>query len=302
MKAWLYHHLGTLGATLAKLTRSPVANLLNASVIGVALALPVGFHVALTNMQAFAKDLAAAPQLSLFLSREAGTGEVAAIEARLKNHPGVRRYSYVPRDEALRAIRASSGLADVIDSLERNPLPDAFVVDANAGAAQNLEALRKEFRQWPRVEHVQLDSVWAQRLDALLDLGRLATLVLGTLLAFALVAVTFNTIRLQILTQREEIEVAHLIGATHPFIRRPFLYFGTLLGLAGGIAAWGIVLTAVFLFNDRLADVSALYGVPIRLQSLSVQHSGSLLIFSAGLGWFGARLSVGQHLSYDGPG
>ena len=51
----------------------------------------------------------------------------------------------------------------------------------------------------------------------------------------ALVAVTFNTIRLQILTRREEIEVAKLIGATDAFIRRPFLYFGALQGLAGGL-------------------------------------------------------------------
>jgi len=59
--------------------------------------------------------------------------------------------------------------------------------------------------------------------------------LLATLFAFALVAVTFNTIRLQVLTRREEIEVSKLIGATDPFIRRPFLYFGTLQGLAG---AW----------------------------------------------------------------
>ena len=55
----------------------------------------------------------------------------------------------------------------------------------------------------------------------------------------ALVAVTFNTIRLQILTRREEIEVSKLIGATNPFIRRPFLYFGALQGLAGGLIGVG---------------------------------------------------------------
>lgn len=297
MRAWLHHHATTLGATLAKLARSPLASLLNASVIGVALALPAGFHVALSNLQTYAGDLAAAPQLSLFLSRHAEAADVARIDARLRVHPGVERYGYVPRDEALRAIRASSGLADVIDSLERNPLPDAFVVDASDGTAKKLEALRAEFSKWPAVEHVQLDSLWAQRLEALLDLGRLAALVLGTLLAFALVAVTFNTIRLQILTQREEIEVARLIGATNPFIRRPFLYFGTLIGLAGGVAAWGIVSAALYFFNDRLAGVSTLYGIAIRLDPLSIQDSLSLLVFSAALGWLGARLSVGRHLS-----
>jgi cell division transport system permease protein len=297
MKVWLSQHVRTLGATLAKLVRSPVASMLNVGVIGVALALPVGFHVGLSNLQRFAGELAAAPQLSLFLAREANAADVAQIEQRLKRHSGVRKYSYIPREEALREIKAGTGLADVIDSLSHNPLPDAFVVDAGDGASQNLEALREEFRGWPRIEHVQLDSAWAQRLEALLDLGRLAVLLLGALLAFALIAVTFNTIRLQILTQREEIEIAKLIGATNPFIRRPFLYFGALVGLAGGATAWAIVLGGVYLFNDGLSDLSRLYAVSLRLQPLTAQDSTSLLLFSAWLGWFGAWLSVGHHLA-----
>ena len=55
---------------------------------------------------------------------------------------------------------------------------------------------------------MQLDSAWAQRLEAGLKVGRLAAAILAALFAFALVAVTFNTIRLQMLTRREEIEVA----------------------------------------------------------------------------------------------
>jgi cell division transport system permease protein len=297
MKVWLSQHVRTLGATLAKLVRSPMASMLNVGVIGVALALPVGFHVGLSNLQRFAGELAAAPQLSLFLAREANAADVAQIEQRLKRHSGVRKYSYIPREEALREIKADTGLADVIDSLSHNPLPDAFVVDAGDGASQNLEALREEFKRWPRIEHVQLDSAWAQRLEALLDLGRLAVLLLGALLAFALIAVTFNTIRLQILTQREEIEIAKLIGATNPFIRRPFLYFGALVGLAGGATAWAIVLGGVYLFNDGLSDLSRLYAVSLRLQPLTAQDSTSLLLFSAWLGWFGAWLSVGRHLA-----
>ena len=49
MKHWLAHHARTCGATLARLIRTPLATLLNASVIGVALALPVGFHLALVT-------------------------------------------------------------------------------------------------------------------------------------------------------------------------------------------------------------------------------------------------------------
>src|SRR5205823_7697100 len=67
----------------------------------------------------------------------------------------------------------------------------------------------------------------------------------------ALVAVTFNTIRLQILTQRDEIELCRLIGATHAYIRRPYFYLGSLLGLFGGIAALAIVLSGLTVLRSE---------------------------------------------------
>ena len=109
---------------------------------------------------------------------------------------------------------------------------------------------------------MQLDSDWARRLHAALRVGRTLTLLLAALLACALVAVTFNTIRLQILTRREEIEVSSLIGATKPFIRRPFLYFGAIQGLAGGLTAWLVVAAAVWILNRDLGWA----GRPVRLR------------------------------------
>lgn len=297
MRVWLSQHVRTLAATIGQLARSPVTSLLNIGVIGIALALPVGFYVGLVNLQGLAGRVPAEPQLTLFLALDAGGADAQRIEARLKQHPGVRKFAFVSRDEALRDLKSGSGLGDVIDGLGRNPLPDAFVVDAVDSAPERLETLRDEFRRWPKVEHVQLDSAWARRLDAVLALGRLAILLLGGLLAFALTAITFNTIRLQILTRHEEIEVARLIGATDPFIRRPFLYYGAVLGLAGGAAAWIIVWGAVHLLNSGVVELARLYGAEFALHPLSVEDSASLLLFAAWLGWCGAWLSVSRHLS-----
>jgi cell division transport system permease protein len=297
MRAWFWHHLDAFRVTLARLVRTPVAMLLNVGVIGIALALPVGLYVALVNLQGFAHTLASDPQLSLFLALDAGRADTEKIAARLKNHAGVREARYVPREQALKELKASTGLADVVDSLPQNPLPDAFVVLPRDSQPRALEQLRDEVRGWPKVTHVQLDTAWARRLEAGLKLARLAAGLLATMFAFALVAVTFNTIRLQILTRREEIEVSKLIGATDPFIRRPFLYFGALQGLAGGIAAWAIVWVSVWLLNGALAELAQLYASRFELRHLSPEDSLSLLAFSAGLGWFGSWLSVNQHLA-----
>ena len=297
MRAWLWHQLDSLVTTLARFGRAPIVMLLNIGVIGIALALPVGLYVTLDNLRGVVRTLASDPQLSVFLAPDAGPADVAKIEARLKQHAAVRDVRYVPRDQALKELKASTGLADVVDSLPSNPLPDAFVVQPRGAAPEALERLRDEVSRWPKVTHVQLDAAWARRLEAGLKVARLVVWLLATLFAFALVAVTFNTIRLQILTRREEIEVSKLIGATDSFIRRPFLYFGALQGLAGGVAAWAIIWAGLQLLNHGLADLSRLYATQIELRHLSLEDSASLLLFSAGLGWFGAWLSVDQHLA-----
>lgn len=301
MKAWLWHHLDSLAATLGRLARAPVATLLNLGVIGIALALPVGLYVGLDNLRLFAHSLASDPQLSLFLALDASRPDADKIGARLKQHAAVREARFVPREQALKELKASTGIADVVDSLPQNPLPDAYVVLPKDSSVAALEALRDELAAWPKVTHVQLDTAWARRLEAGLKLARLAVALLATLFAFALVAVTFNTIRLQILTRREEIEVSKLIGATDAFIRRPFLYFGALQGLAGGVAAWLIVWAGVRLLNGALAELGQLYSTRAELRHLGLEDSLSLLVFAAALGWVGAWLSVSRHLAEIDP-
>ena len=299
---WLLAHFDTLHESLVRLARQPFATGLNVIVIGIALSLPVGFYLGIDNLQAFSHQLSSDPQVSIFMAMDAGQADVAVVERRLRTHPEVGRVNFIAREQALAKLKRSAGLADVLADLERNPLPDAFVVTARSNDPATLEALRDQATRWPKVEHVQLDAEWARRLDAALGVGRLLVTLLAALLALALVAVTFNTIRLQILTRRDEIEVSKLIGATNPFIRRPFLYLGALQGLAGGCAAWAIVTVAVIVLNVQLAELATLYGTAFNLQPLDATDSAVLLVFSAALGWLGAWLSVSRHLWQIEPG
>ena len=296
MSVWFSHHSHAFVLALKRLAGAPIGNLLSIIVIGIAFSLPAGIYILLENLQAFSGQASGAPQLSLFLKLDANTDEVEQIESRLKQHPQIASFNFISRDSALEQLKQGSGLGDVMESLEQNPLPDAFLVNARSLSPGALEALRTELQGWPKVEYVQLDSAWAKRLDALLKLGRLAVLMLAALLGFALVAVTFNTIRLQILTKRDEIEVSKLIGATNGFIRRPFLYFGAIQGMAGGVAAWLIISLGIHLIGDELRGLMQLYEINLHLYHLSPEDSLGLLLFSACLGWVGAWLSVANHL------
>ena len=296
MKSWLMHHLYVMRFTLQRLKTTPVSSLLNVLVIGVALSLPTGGYVLLQNIQSLSDKLVGSPQISVFLSMNASHDDISRFTKQLQQHDAISHVEFVSREEALQQLQRSTGLADVTGGLAQNPLPHAFIIYPKNKDIQALETLRDELLTWAKFEHVQLDSAWVRKLEALLKFGRLAVLILAVLLSFALIAITFNTIRLQILTQREEIEVSKLIGATNSFIRRPFLYFGLVQGLLGGSAAWLIITVSLTLLNVSLSDLTQLYASSFSLQHLSAGDSLTLLAFSAYLGWLGALLSVAQHL------
>jgi cell division transport system permease protein len=296
MRTWLQHHHRALAHALLRLWTAPVNTLFAVLVVGITLALPAGGEMLMASLVAFGRHVATTPQISVFLTLDASHQDAATVETRLRQDRRVGALRFVSKQETLQRFRESEGLAEVIDDLPQNPFPDAFVVTPRGDDPGELDALRSTAAQWPKVEHVQLDSAWAKRLAALLEVGRLSVLLLAGLLGVAIVAVSFNTIRLQILTQRTEIDVSRLLGATDGYIRRPFYYFGTLQGLLGGAAAWLIVFGATVLLRDPFAQLGSLYGMSLTLQPLPPAQSAILIGFAALLGWIGARLSVSRHL------
>ncbi len=301
MRAWLRHHWQSLAQTAARLAGAPFSSLLNVLVIGIALALPLGGYALLVNMQGYVEGLAADPEISVFMSSDASKSDVAEVGRRLKGLTGVKALRFVPRDVALAGLKKTPGLADAVATLKNNPLPDAFIVALASRDTELAARIEDTLRALPRVAHVQSDMGWVQRIEAWLRVGRTGVMLLATMLSLALVAATFNTIRLQILTQRSEIEVAKLIGATDSFIRRPFFHFGAALGVLGGSAALAMVWGAFTLLNLDVAKLAGLYDSDFRLRFLEAADAVSLVAFSALLGWLGAFLSVSRHLAQIEP-
>ena len=295
MQAWFSQHRAALGSALRRLGASPLNTLLSLLVIGIALTLPGFGYVILDNLRDLGQSASGVQQISVFMQLEAGKKDVSEIESRLRQTAS-GKWRFVPKEEALKRMQASEGMAEIVASLPRNPLPDAFIVEPTNTDPQALEVLKRELSTWPKVAHVQLDSAWVKRFDAFLKLGKLALTLLAGLFAAGLVAVTFTTIRLQVMAQAVEIEVARMIGATDAFIRRPFYYFGALQGALGGLLAAGLVIGGLRLLAGPVADLAVLYGgsfvlrVPAALEIVVLTSAGALL------GWLGAQLSVSLSL------
>lgn len=287
MSAWLRLHRQAFVAGLARL------GALNALVIGVALSLPAGGYALLDGLRAVAGRFALDAQVSVFLRTDAKRADAEALGKALRADRRIAAVRFVPREEALTELSAVQGMPEVIAALGHNPLPDAFVVTSKDAS---LEALAADLGRLPNVGHVQADAAWARRLAALAGIGQVALWLLSVLLGIGLVAVTFNTIRLQILTRREEIEVSKLIGATDAFIRRPFYYLGLLQGIIGGSLAVAIVAAGLALLNREVAVLADSYGSSFRFGFLAGGDALAIVLFAGLLGWVGAHLSVSRHL------
>jgi len=295
--SWLAAHAKGARLALSRLGATPFNTLLATLGIGIALALPAGGQLLLNQLANLNRGAAATPQITLFMKVDAERKAAQSVENRLKERGDVGKTQFLAREDTLTRMKAADGLADAIAVLPKNPFPDAVVVTPRDDSPAAMEKLATEARQWRDVEHVQVDADWARRLAAVLKLARTGLLLLATLLGVGLVSIIFNTIRLQVLTRQAEVEVSRLLGATDAFIRRPFLWHGTLLGLLGGVAAWLIVAGAMLWLREPVAELAQLYGLAVTLAPPLLRESGLILGLAAGLGWLGAALSMRQHLS-----
>lgn len=295
MRPWLQHHSSAAFTACQRLLDAPLNTFLALLVIGIALTLPATGFVLLDNVRDLGQRFGSGQQISIFMAPEATSKEVADIEANLQAQ-GNLVWHFISREEALRQLRDAPGMQDVLGNLKTNPLPDTFVIHANELSTATQDTLVHAIKTWPKVVHVQQDAAWARRLEAFLHVGKTAILLLGGIFAAGLVAITFNTIRLQVMGQAVEVEVARLIGATDAFIARPFLYFGFLQGLLGGLLAAALAGLGVYLLAQPVAELAAQYGDKFVLRGPELYHVLLLAIAGAVLGWLGARLSVALFL------
>ena len=117
----------------------------------------------------------------------------------------------------------------------------------------------------------------------MLDILRRVVLLTGALLGAGVVLIVGNTIRLDILNRRAEIEVMKLVGASDGFARRPFLYSGIWYGLGGGVMALMLVATAAAALSKPVESLARLYGSQFHLRGLGVRTGTMVLGMAGGL-------------------
>jgi cell division transport system permease protein len=292
------HVQAFLGA-LGRLARNPLASVLTLLVVALALALPMSLKLFVTNARVATGDFKDAVDLSVYLKTDVALTKAQQLAASARARAGVADVTLIPADKALEEFRTYSGFGAALEVLEQNPLPHVLHIHpaADASSTASIESLKRYFAAWPEVDLVQVDSEWVMRFNAILDVLRKVLFIAAALLGVGVLAVIGNTIRLEILNRRSEIEVTKLVGGSNGFVRRPFLYTGMLYGLGGALLAWGIITITVVVLSQPVATLAQLYGSHYALAGLGVEDATLLLVGGAVLGLIGAWISASRHLS-----
>ncbi|MDX3907495.1 MAG: ABC transporter permease [Pigmentiphaga sp.] len=301
MSPLIRQHRYALGVTLRRLLAQPFSSIANILVITLALAIPLLGAAALMSLRPVASHLTADPEMTVFMQVDATEAETAAVADRIRrDHASeIHALRVIDRERALAELKANPAYAQALAVLPDNPLPDAIVVTLEGeDLADRSAKLAAIWKTWDKVDMVQVDSAWVQRLEAILRFARTILLFLALVVAVAVLAAVFNTVRMQALSQREEIGVARLVGATESFVRRPFLYLGAVSCGIAALAAIGLVALALRPLNTALADLARSYGTEFALRLPQWEWLAAFVVGVALLGALSARWSVNRNTRF----
>ena len=290
-------HFEAAKNAVRQLFKQPLATLLILVMLAIAMSLPLALYLGVQSSQAVLGKLNESPQITLYMEQNADEADSAVVKELLAADKRIEKSEFIGKAQGLSELQTSMGEQDIVSMLDSNPLPDAFVVSPKPGGTPSeMQALRQDLAKLPMVESAQLDTEWMQTLYQIDDFVQKVLAFLSVTLSVAFVLVAHNTIRLQILSRKEEIEITKLLGAPSSFIRRPFLYqavWQSLLaaGLSLALCAWLIHAT-----QPLVAQIFRPYGLNIEWRFFLTWEWLSVCGIVAALGIAGAWLATRQHL------
>ena len=260
-------------------------------VIGITLCLPSAGLLLIENAGQISQNIEHEAEISIFLDKAVSKDQIDFIQLSLKKNSLVKKIHFEPKLIAWEKLQTKLDVA-VSSSVSTNPLPDAFFISLNTLDEIKIQKLIDNLDGIDGIDSVILDGNWIKKLRIGLSLGKLSIFFIASLLIVVLLVVIGNTIRLQTLTYKDEIEVSKLIGATNAFIQRPFMYTGILYGLGGGILTISILKLSVFGLNATLNKLVSIFGTDFIFKDLPQNYYMYIIVLAMLIGLVSSYISA----------
>lgn len=267
--------------------------------LGILLAIPGWLAQIWLSMASLVPEEAVQSEAIVFLHKKLDVEARIELERVLSEMKEIERITFVPKSIALQELSAQDGLGPIADLQDNNPLPDALRLKFSIRALKITEnniittlladkrVLSLRYYPSTRVQYASL----VEKLG-LLGIGLSGLAVLGVLMAVFLVASA------DVVDDQRRIELYVLLGASKRFIRRPYLYRATWLGiLSGFIACLVIAALNELFFNSFISNLRALDS---RLEYFPVDPRTFIGVATVAIlaSWVGAERAVSRRLTF----
>jgi cell division transport system permease protein len=197
--------------------------------------------------------------ISVYFKESAPEEDVLEVKEEISEIPEVKSVKYVSKEEALESFvqrhKDDPVLMESLEEVGGNPFLGALNI--RAFEASQYQAVANFFETGTfenlieKVDYYQRRPV-IERIFAITSGMGKAGISLSIVLAIVAILITFNTIRLAIINQKEEIRVQRLVGASNWFIRGPFLVQGAISGIFAVIVCLLIFTLICWLLSSKI--------------------------------------------------
>ena len=202
--------------------------------------------------------------MDLFFDPTVPEDKVVAVQAYLESISEVKVVKYVSKEEALErfteAHKDDLQIQESLQELEENPLPSALVVKAERLEDYSsivIDLDNSEYSHLVSSRNFEDNQIIIDRLTTITDRIYQFGIGVSAIFIFVAILVVFNTLRMNMYTQREELGIMRLVGAQNMFIRMPFILESVLYGVFASIITILILfplLSAVSPYIDSLFE------------------------------------------------
>jgi cell division transport system permease protein len=229
---------------------------------------------------------------TLILHDGAKEVEIIRLQKLLNSTDFVKTTRYVDKETAAKELQEELG-EDFTGFLGFNPLFSSIDVKLFAEYTQpdSLVILEKNLLEYPEVKEVHFQRNFVTLINENVRKISLFILVFSGLLALIFLALINNTIRISIYSQRFILNAMQLVGATRPFIRRPFVQRSIVFGIYGAIMAFVLIVVLVYTYQKELTGI-------LSLNNLSAMAFVFCIILGIGISisWLSTFLAVNKFL------
>ncbi len=266
-----------------------------------------GIMLSNAALEATLKQLTDKVDVTVYFQTDASQDQIAQVQKMLTALPEVASIAFVSRDQALALFRerhkSDQLTLQALDELSDNPLGASLEVRAKQTSqyesiAQFLETQQKSDGAGSAIDHVNFfrNKGAIDQLTKVIDASQRVGFAVALVLVLSSLLIAFNTIRLAIYTSRDEIGVMNLVGASHWYVRGPFVMSGVLYGVVSSL----LVLLLLYPVTAWLGPASGRFFGSFNVFTYFVEHFPHFfaVISSSGvaLGALSSYLAVRRYL------